>query len=133
MASALGTASQHPPDEPDDQPGEGKMDDEEMLLRRIVAVVVSAVALVVGGAFGWKILTALTPGLMADVLRAHFGAVAMAPLIAMTSFVIVMVFRAASGPVEFEALGFKFKGASGEAVMWIACVLALTVATKILM
>lgn len=45
---------------------------------------------------------------------------------------VVLMLRATQGPVEFEAVGFKFRGASGPIVMWVLCFLAAIVATKLL-
>jgi hypothetical protein len=40
---------------------------------------------------------------------------------------VVLVLRAAAGPIEFEVLGLKFRGASGPVVLWIPCFLAIVV------
>lgn len=48
------------------------------------------------------------------ILRDHFQAIVGLPGAA---FVLVVVLRQTDGPIEFDGLGFKFKGA-GQVVMW---------------
>jgi hypothetical protein len=50
---------------------------------------------------------------------------------AMAMFVVLLL-RATQGPVEFEAAGMKFRGASGPIVMWVLCFIAAIAATKLL-
>ena len=107
------------------------MDPEERI-RLYVLAFTAIIAMAVGGWYGVRVFGAATPQILGPVIAQHFAAVAMAPLIAMTSLLGVMIFRASGGPVEFEALGFKFHGSSGQTVMFIACVLALTVSVKLL-
>jgi hypothetical protein len=64
------------------------------------------------------------------VLRDHFAAIIGLPGAAAVAFVIVVFLRQTDGPVEFEGLGFKFKGAAGQVVMWVLCFLAIAVAIK---
>jgi hypothetical protein len=42
-----------------------------------------------------------------------------------------MFLEQTSGPIEFEGLGFKFKGASGPVVLWVFCFLAIAGAIKL--
>jgi hypothetical protein len=51
---------------------------------------------------------------------------------ATTSFSIVSLFKVTNGPIEFEALGFKFHGASGPVVLWLLCFLAVVVSFHLL-
>jgi hypothetical protein len=46
--------------------------------------------------------------------------------------VVVLLLRTTEGPVEFEALGFKFRGASGPIVMWVFCFLSGVGAIRLL-
>ena len=55
-----------------------------------------------------------------------------APGCIMLALLIVLLLRNIGGPIEFEAMAFKFRGASGPIVMWIFCYLALIFATKFL-
>jgi len=67
-----------------------------------------------------------------DIITQHFAATVGLPFAAIAALVLVIVLEASSGPVEFEALGFRFKGASGQVVLWIAVFLAITLAIKLL-
>ena len=62
----------------------------------------------------------------------HVPATAGLPLAALASLAIVICLRTTNGPIEFEGVGFKFRGASGPIVMWVVCFLAITVAIKLL-
>ena len=41
------------------------------------------------------------------------------------AFSIVLTLSFATGDIEFEAPGFKFKGASGPIVLWVLCFVAI--------
>lgn len=41
------------------------------------------------------------------------------------AFAIVLTLSYATGDIEFEAPGFKFKGASGPILLWVVCFLAI--------
>jgi hypothetical protein len=45
---------------------------------------------------------------------------------------IVLYLEAKSGLIEFEGFGFKFRGASGEIILWVICFLAIMAAIKAL-
>jgi hypothetical protein len=62
----------------------------------------------------------------------HFAATVGLPSAALAGLCIVIFLESASGPIEFEGLGFKFKGASGPIVLWVFCILAIAAAIKLL-
>lgn len=62
----------------------------------------------------------------------NFAAIGGLPFAAITAFVVVALFRQAEQPIEFDGLGFKFRGAAGEIVLWIFCFLAVTGAIHLL-
>jgi hypothetical protein len=62
----------------------------------------------------------------------HFAAVIGLPFAAISSLCLVLLLRYSAGPIEFEGLGFKFKGASGPIIMWVLCFLAMVSAIKLL-
>jgi hypothetical protein len=66
------------------------------------------------------------------ILQEHYSAIIGLPTSAALSFILVVILRQTTGPIEFEGLGFKFKGASGEVVMWVACFLPMVGAIKLL-
>ena len=62
-----------------------------------------------------------------QVLERNYAACVGVPLSALTAFCIVLLLKIVStGPIEIEALGFKFRGAAGPVVLWIFCFLAVT-------
>jgi hypothetical protein len=48
------------------------------------------------------------------------------------SLVIVLLLRTVEGPIELEAFGVKFKGASGSIIMWTLCFISLVGGLKLL-
>lgn len=54
------------------------------------------------------------------------------PLAAFGALFIVVFLEQAQGPLEFEGLGFKFRGASGPVVLWVLCYLAFTLSFSLL-
>jgi hypothetical protein len=66
------------------------------------------------------------------LVEAHFPAMIGLPGAAVVAFVLVVFLRQTEGPIEFEGLGFKIKGAAGQVIMWVICFLAITGAIKLL-
>lgn len=62
----------------------------------------------------------------------HFAAAIGLPFAALAALGLVTLFETRSGPIEFEALGLKFKGASGPIIFWVLSFLAIAVAIKLL-
>jgi hypothetical protein len=58
-------------------------------------------------------------GLYAKLLAEHVRAVVGVPIAAASAFCVLLVLEARSGAIEFEGLGFRFRGASGPAVIWV--------------
>jgi len=67
----------------------------------------------------------------AEVVRDHYAVIVGLPAAAAVSFILVVLLRQTEGPIEFEGMGFKFHGASGQVAMWVACFLAFAVAIKL--
>lgn len=67
-----------------------------------------------------------------DVLREHLLVILGLPEATGVSVAIVVFLRQTDGPIEFEGLGFKLKGAAGQVTMWILTFLAMVGAMKIL-
>ena len=86
------------------------------------------------GAVGWTVYLASgapeTP--VTKVILEHFPATFGLPLAAGGAFILVVLLRHTQGPIEFEGLGFKFRGASGPVVLWVLCFLALVAGIKLL-
>ena len=67
------------------------------------------------------------------IVESHFAAVVGLPMAGIASLCVVLILESSSrDPIEFEALGFKFRGASGPIVLWIFTFLAIAAAIKIL-
>ncbi|HDH1436278.1 hypothetical protein [Klebsiella variicola] len=54
------------------------------------------------------------------------------PSAALASLWVVVFLENTSGPIEFEVLGVKFKGAAGPIVLWILSMLAISISIKLL-
>ena len=67
---------------------------------------------------------ALPPETLRDIGKTHGRLLLGLPSSAMMSLTVISLLRATSGPIEFEAPGFKFRGASGPVVLWIFAFLA---------
>jgi len=104
-----------------------KTEDVRKWLSLIVAIIVCA-------AFGlllsllWR--NRFDPVLTTLVLK-NFPAIIGLPAAAGVSFIVITFFRQTETPIEFEALGIKLKGASGEIVLWIVTFFVIVVAIHI--
>lgn len=67
-----------------------------------------------------------------ELLIEHFGAIIGMPVAGALAFLLVVFLRQTEGQIEFKGLGFEFKGASGQIVMWLMCFLSITGAIKLL-
>ena len=102
---------------------------------RIAILVILLWGVQVLGFITYNVLTERTrsEGWLNKLIEDHYPAMVGIPLMALAAFCIVMSFKVAIGsPIEFEVIGFKFKGASGPVIMWILCFLALTLAFRVL-
>lgn len=59
------------------------------------------------------------------MVQEHPAATIGVAMSAITAFCLVALLEITRGPIEFEAIGFRFKGASGPVVLWILCFLAM--------
>jgi hypothetical protein len=69
---------------------------------------------------------------MLRLVEKQFPAMILVPMSALGSLCIVLLLRLSSGPLEFKALGFEFRGASGQVVLWVVCFIALILSIKLL-
>jgi hypothetical protein len=67
------------------------------------------------------------------LVEMHYAALLGGPAAAATAFYVVTLLKVTSGPIEFEALGVKFHGASGPIVLWIFCFGAVVAAIYLCM
>lgn len=103
------------------------------LVRRVSHWLVLVGGIIFGGAFilGGAVSMLMNPAVF-EVALAHFAATVGLPSAALSALCIVVFLESSSGPIEFEGLGFKFKGASGPIVLWVLCFLAIAAAIKLL-
>ena len=64
--------------------------------------------------------------------KEHFQALVGLPAAAFAATFIILIFKISEGPIEFSGLGFQFKGASGQVVLWVFCFLAIVGSIKLL-
>jgi hypothetical protein len=67
-----------------------------------------------------------------DAIKEHLSGTIGLIGIAVAAFGVVTFLRQTEGPIEFEALGMKFKGAAGQVVLWGFCVIVLSLCAKLL-
>lgn len=66
------------------------------------------------------------------IIQAHFAATVLLPIALLEAFCIVMLLKFVTGPIEFEALGLKLRGAAGPVILWIFCFLAIVTGIHLL-
>jgi hypothetical protein len=64
------------------------------------------------------------------VLKANAPAIIGLQVAGAVAFGLVVFLRQTDGPIEFEGLGFKIKGAAGQVVMWVVCFLSIAGAIR---
>jgi hypothetical protein len=68
-----------------------------------------------------------------EALKRNAAAMVGLPLGALLSlFVVVVLKTTTTGPVKFEAIGFKFEGAAVPVVLWLLCYLGISASIKLL-
>ncbi len=69
---------------------------------------------------------------LTKIAQMHYAALVGTPMSAVTAFCIVSLLEVTNGPIEFEAFGLKFKGASGPIILWALCFSAIVCAFNLL-
>jgi hypothetical protein len=67
-----------------------------------------------------------------SIVQVHFLATMGLTGFGIVAFAVVVFLRNTEGPLEFEVWGLKFKGASGQVVIWAFCVVVLSLCAKLL-
>jgi len=67
-----------------------------------------------------------------ELAKEHASAAVGLPVAAVAAFLLVSILQVTAGKIEFEGLGFKFRGASGPVVLWIACFIAMAICINLL-
>ena len=72
-------------------------------------------------------------GWLLDQVRNHYAAIIGLPFAAYASVCLVLFLESRyDDPIEFKALGFEFRGASGPIVLWAMCFLIISMCMKLL-
>jgi len=108
-------------------------------LRHIAGWLILGATVIYGGAFVvlgifvmWQAATGKPgEGWLIAIIQAHFAATVGLPAGALIAMAVVQFLEFSSGPIEFEGLGFKFRGASGPVVLWMMCFLAVAAAIRL--
>ena len=100
------------------------------LRRWIVWAAVVGTALWAGYFFVFLIYQSIVGSATSDnwfikMVQDHSAATIGVAMSAITAFCLVAILEVSRGAVEFEALGFKFRGASGPVVLWVLCFLVM--------
>lgn len=100
------------------------------LRRWITWAAVVGTAAWVGYFFAFLVYQSLAGGSGSDnwfltMVQQHPAATIGTAMSAITAFCLVALLEITRGPIEFDALGFKFKGASGPVILWVFCFLAM--------
>jgi hypothetical protein len=82
--------------------------------------------------FYWQFFGNVEERIMESIVE-HYIVFLGLPSAALTSLMIVLLLEQSSGKtIEFSGLGFSFKGASGQIVLWIFCYLVIISSIKLL-
>ncbi len=82
--------------------------------------------------FGVLVYSFFTYNEWVELAKEHASPVVGLPIATVASFLLVSILQVTAGKIEFEGLGFKFRGASGPVVLWIACFIAMAICIKLL-
>ena len=72
------------------------------------------------------------PTWLIELAKEHYPAVVGLPFAAIGALGVVILVEMTQGEIEFNALGFSFKGTAGQAILWLACFLGIALAMKML-
>jgi len=69
-------------------------------------------------------------GWIVDLLQEHYVFFVGLPFAGLVAYFLVGTLENTRGRIEFEAIGLKFKGASGPIIMWVVVFLAINIAIR---
>ena len=101
-------------------------------MKKILPWLLLLMLLVIAGVYAYLIFGSGINAQFMDLYKKNFLVIIGLPLASMASLFLVLILEYSKGPIEFEGLGFKFKGASGPLIMWVICFLAIVGAFKLL-
>ena len=101
--------------------------------RPLVSIVVLLAAGAIGAAFTLALVRDIVGSeVWVQIAREHFAATIGLPSAALASLFVVLFLEVKSGRIEFELWGMKFRGASGEVVLFVVVFLSIALAIKML-
>ncbi|OQS30427.1 hypothetical protein [Chromobacterium violaceum] len=111
------------------------MEDERVSSVPRIKRIAQWAALIGGGIFAGTFVIGGAASMLNDpelyrIALQHMPATIGLPSAALAALCLVIVLENTSGPIEFEGLGFKFKGASGPVVLWCLAFLSMAAAIK---
>ncbi len=95
----------------------------------IVATLITVLTVII---FGIMVVRGYNDKIWLPIAMQHFPSIVGLPMAAIASLLVVMLLKYTSGPIEFEILSLKFKGASGQIIFWILCFLSIVLAIRLL-
>jgi hypothetical protein len=105
---------------------------QEMVKFYFVITLVSTFIITSLMLLGFYMYFGFSSGFWVKILQDHFSTLVVIPFGAGFSLVVVILLGATQGPIEFEAIGLKFRGASGPIVLWCLVFLSLMASVRIL-
>ncbi len=107
--------------------------ERKLSLRVVVSILLVASAAIIGGVMLYAAARdILGSAAWLQIARDHFAATIGLPSAAFAAIFVVIFLEVKSGRVEFEMWGLKFKGASGEVVLFVFVFTAIAGAIKLL-
>lgn len=107
------------------------VDQQPTLVRRALPWILFLSGILIALMFPYFIFGGINPAFM-ELYQRNFIVIIGLPLAAFAALFLVVFLEQAQGALEFEGLGFKFKGASGPIVLWVLCYLAFVLCFKVL-
>ena len=105
-------------------------DENTTKIAHFIAFAVSVAAVIL---FAFWVLVDWRQPYWSRIIEEHFAAIIGLPMSAAGAFIVVVFLRqGVAGPIEFEGMGFKFKGPSGAVVLWLMCFLGIVIGIKVL-
>ena len=114
--------------------GNSPLSQETPFQRTMKWLILAGICVAFSGYFGWIFyhIMFVKDHWIVTRMQEQFAVTVSLPFAAVVALFVVLLLQFSSGPIEFEALGFKFKGAAGPIVLWVLCLLALVAAIKVL-
>jgi len=94
-------------------------------MRRMTTLVLAVFAVVGLAILIWSLWANRYDPVLTQLVLSNFAVIVGLPFAAIAAFIVVAILRQSEQPVEFQGLGFRFRGPAGEIVLWIGCFLAI--------